>query len=130
MSWTVLFHDAFDSEFLALDEGLQDELLAHARLLGEFGPNLGRPTVDGLKGSKHANMKELRFDWDGGVWRIAFAFDPKRRAILLVGGDKGGADQRRFYKRLITVADERFDGHLALLETAKKKEQKYGKKTR
>lgn len=67
MSWTVLFHDAFDSEFQALDEALQNELLAHAKLLGEFGPNLWRPTVDGLKGLKHANMKELRFDGGGGV---------------------------------------------------------------
>ncbi len=67
MSWTVLFHDAFDAEFQAFNEALQDELLAHAKLLGEFGPNLGRPTVDGLKGSKHANMKELRFDGDGGA---------------------------------------------------------------
>ncbi len=130
MSWTVLFHDAFDAEFLAFADDLQDELLAHARLLGEFGPNLGRPTVDGLKGSKHANMKELRFDWDGGVWRVAFAFDPKRQAILLVGGDKGGADQRRFYKRLITVADQRFDEYLAELAAAKRKEHKDGKKTR
>ena len=130
MSWTVLFHDAFDAEFLAFDEELQDELLAHAKLLGEFGPNLGRPTVDGLKGSKHANMKELRFDWDGGVWRVAFAFDPKRQAILLVGGDKGGADQRRFYKRLIAVADGRFDEHLVSLAAEKGKERKHGKKAR
>jgi len=129
MSWTVLFHDAFDAEFQELDEAVQDELLAHAKLLGEFGPNLGRPTVDGLKGSKHANMKELRFDGGGGVWRIAFAFDPKRQAILLVGGDKGGADQRRFYKRLIAVADKRFDGHLAELAATKAKERKHGKKT-
>ena len=103
--------------------------MAHAKLLGEFGPNLGRPTVDGLKGSKHANMKELRFDGGGGVWRIAFAFDPKRQAILLVGGDKGGADQRRFYKRLIAVADKRFDEHLAELAATKAKEHKHGKKT-
>jgi len=130
MSWTVLFHDAFDAEFQAFADGLQDELLAHAKLLGEFGPNLGRPTVDGLKGSKHANMKELRFDWDGGVWRIAFAFDPKRQAILLVGGDKGGADQRRFYKRLIAVADGRFDEHVASLAAEKGKERKHDKKTR
>lgn len=129
MSWTVLFHDAFDAEFQALNEALQDELLAHAKLLGEFGPNLGRPTVDGLKGSKHANMKELRFDGGGGVWRIAFAFDPKRQAILLVGADKGGADQRRFYKRLIAVADKRFDEHLAELAATKTKERKHGKKT-
>ena len=129
MSWTVLFHDAFEAEFQALDEALQDELLAHAKLLGEFGPNLGRPTVDGLKGSKHTNMKELRFDGGGGIWRIAFAFDPKRQAILLVGGDKGGADQRRFYKRLIAVADKRFDEHLAELAATKAKERKHGKKT-
>ncbi len=129
MSWTVLFHNAFDAEFQVLEEAVQDELLAHAKLLGEFGPHLGRPTVDGLKGSKHANMKELRFDGDGGVWRIAFAFDPKRQAILLVGGDKGGADQRRFYKRLIKVADTRFDEHLAELAASKATEPKHGEKT-
>ncbi|NDA94138.1 MAG: addiction module toxin RelE, partial [Betaproteobacteria bacterium] len=59
MTWTVLFHDAFDAEFEALVDELQDELLAHAKLLAEFGPNLGRPTVDTLKGSQHPNMKEL-----------------------------------------------------------------------
>ena len=115
MTWTVLFHDAFDAEFEALVDELQDELLAHAKLLAEFGPNLGRPTVDTLKGSQHANMKELRFSWNGQVWRVAFAFDPQRQAILLVGGDKGGADQRRFYKRLLTMADERYDDHLNTL---------------
>ncbi|MCA8917371.1 MAG: type II toxin-antitoxin system RelE/ParE family toxin, partial [Planctomycetes bacterium] len=82
MTWSVLLHDDFDAEFAALDENLQDELLAHAKLLVEFGPNLGRPTVDTLKGSRHANMKELRFAWQGGVWRVAFAFDPQRQAIL------------------------------------------------
>ena len=129
MTWVVLFHDAFDTEFAALVEELQDELLAHAKLLAEFGPNLGRPTVDTLKGSRHANMKELRFAWNGQVWRVAFAFDPQRQAILLVGGDKCGADQRRFYKRLLTVADERYDDHLgSLIQPGK--ESKNGKKTR
>lgn len=66
-------------------------------------------------------MKELRFSWDGGVWRIAFAFDPKRQSILLAGGDKGSANQRQFYKRLIALADRRFDEHLATLKTAAKK---------
>lgn len=51
-------------------------------------------------------MKELRFSWEGQVWRLGFAFDPQRQAILLVGGDKGGADQKQFYKRLITIADD------------------------
>jgi hypothetical protein len=128
MTWTVLFHDAFDTEFGRLAQDLQDELLAHARLLAEFGPNLGRPTADTLKGSRYANMKELRFFWQGEVWRVAFAFDPLRRAILLVGGDKGGADQRRFYKRLINMADERYDDHLGTL-TEPSKESKHGKKT-
>ena len=78
MTWAVLFHDAFDRDFSSLEEGLQDELLAHARLLAEFGPSLGRPTVDTLKGSRHTNMKALRFLWNGQVWRVAFAFDPQR----------------------------------------------------
>ena len=129
MAWVVLFHDAFDVEFSSLREELQDELLAHARLLAEFGPNLGRPTVDTLKGSRHANMKELRFAWSGQVWRVAFAFDLQRQAILLVGGDKGGADQRRFYKRLISVADARYDEHLGALPQ-RSKESHHGKKTR
>lgn len=129
MTWTVLFHDAFDAEYGDLKEDLQDELLAHARLLAEFGPNLGRPTVDTLKGSRHTNMKELRFSWSGQVWRVAFAFDSQRQAILLVGGDKGGADQRRFYKRLIQVADDRYDEHVGSL-AQQTKENHHGKKTR
>jgi len=85
VNWTVLFHHDFDGEFASFAEDLQDELLAHAKLLAQFGPNLGRPTVDTLKASRHANMKELRFAWSGEVWRVAFALDPKRQAILLVG---------------------------------------------
>ena len=122
MNWTVLFHEAFKVEFQALNQALQDELSAHIFLLQAYGPQLGRPAVDGLKGSRHANMKELRFGWEGGVWRFAFAFDPVRRAILLVGGNKGGANQRRFYKQLIATADARFDEHLAQV----KKEQRDG----
>ncbi len=129
MTWTVLFHDEFEAEFEALVEDLQDELLAHAKLLATFGPNLGRPTVDTLKGSRHSNMKELRFSWSGQVWRVAFAFDPQRQAIVLVGGDKSGADQRKFYKRLLTVADARYDEHLRTLSQSTK-ESKNGKKTR
>ena len=121
MPWIVIFHEEFDAEFQALGEALQDELLAHAKLLQSYGPNLGRPTVDTLRGSKHANMKELRFSWEGQVWRMAFAFDPKRSAVLLVGGDKGGVDQKRFYKRLIATADRRFDEHIAALKPRAKK---------
>jgi len=129
MTWIVLLHEAFGNEFALMPESLQDELLAHANLLAQFGPNLGRPTIDTLKASRHANMKELRFTWNSEVWRVAFAFDPQRQAILLVGGDKGGANQRRFYKRLITVADDRYDEHLATL-AKQSKESNHGKKTR
>ncbi len=121
MPWSVIFHKEFDAEFQALEEALQDELLAHAKLLQSYGPDLGRPTVDTLKGSKHSNMKELRFAWEKQVWRMAFAFDPKRRAILLAGGNKGGADQKRFYKRLIATVDRRFDEHIASLTPFAKK---------
>ena len=112
MRWTILFYEAFEAEFLALDQSVQDAMLARFELLARLGPELGRPFCDTLKGSAHANMKELRCDADNGVWRIAFAFDPKRQAILLTAGDKGGANQKRFYKRLIKTADDRFDAHI------------------
>jgi hypothetical protein len=66
-------------------------------------------------------MKELRFDAADGVWRVAFAFDPKRKAILLVAGNKSGVTEKKFYKQLIAKADERFDAHLA---RSKQKERK------
>ena len=116
MVWEVGFDPAFDPEFEALPAAVQDELLAQAKLLEVFGPTLGRPRVDTLRGSHHANMKELRFQVADGVWRIAFAFDPRRRAILLVAGNKSGVSERRFYRQLIKKADERFDAHLARLK--------------
>lgn len=112
MTWEVLFHEAFEPDFQALPQDVQDEVLAHAALLAEFGPQLKRPRADTLKGSKHANMKELRFDASDGVWRVAFAFDPERKAVLLVAGDKSGVAEKRFYRQLIDTADARFDAHL------------------
>lgn len=120
MEWTVLIGDEFEPEFMALPTEVQDETLAMARLLQHSGPNLGRPHVDTLKDSKHANMKEMRFDAAGGVWRVAFAFDPKRRAILLVAGDKSGGSQKRFYRELIRKADQRFDAHLDRIKKERK----------
>jgi hypothetical protein len=112
MLWSVLFCNEYAADFEEMPEGLQDELLAHALLLKQFGPSLGRPTVDTLSGSKYPNMKELRFGWEGEVWRVAFAFDPERQAVLLVGGNRAGVGQRRFYKRLVHVADERYGEYL------------------
>ena len=116
MPWNVVFHAAFEGEFAELPLGVREELVAAATLLASYGPMLGRPHADTLAGSKHANMKELRFSADEGVWRVAFAFDPKRRGILLVAGDKAGVAQRRFYKALIARADARFTGHLETLK--------------
>jgi hypothetical protein len=118
MAWTVANHDAFDPEFDALPAEVQDELLAISALLETYGPSLGRPHVDTLAGSKHANMKELRFNAADGVWRVAFAFDPKRQAILLVAGDKAGVNPQQFYRRLIRTADGRFTDHLQRLKEA------------
>ena len=98
MSWAVDIGDEFEPEFDALHEAVQTEILALSRLLQEFGPQLGRLPVDTLKGSRHANMKELRFGAADGEWRVAFAFDTKRTAILFVGGDKSGHSEKRFYQ--------------------------------
>lgn len=114
--WFIEFCDEFDVDFASMAEVVQDELLAQLKVVERFGPDLGRPHVDTLKGSKHANMKELRFKADNGVWRIAFAFDPYRKAVVLVGGDKSGSSEKRFYKVLIRTADVRFDRHLASLK--------------
>lgn len=120
--WEVIFHDDFIPEYKELPESVQNILIASTKILREKGPLLGRPQVDTLKGSRHANMKELRFDADGGAWRVAFAFDPERKAIILVAGDKGGVVQRRFYRDLIVVADRRFDQHLNALRSQKRKQ--------
>ncbi len=116
MSWVVEIGDEFEPEFDELHEDVQTEILALARLLQQFGPQLGRPRVDTLKGSRHANMKELRFSAADGEWRVAFAFDAKRKAVLLVAGDKSGGSEKRFYRDLIRKADDRFDAHLARLK--------------
>ena len=112
--------EEFEPEFDGLHEDVQTEILALSLLLEEFGPQLARPRADTLNGSRHANMKELRFSAAGGEWRVAFAFDPKRRAILLVAGDKSGVSEKRFYRELIRKADDRFDAHLARLNKERK----------
>ncbi len=116
MQWAVIFHQAFEAEFAELPLGVKEALAATASLLISQGPMLGRPHADTLAGSKHANMKELRFNADDGVWRVAFAFDPARKGIILVAGGKAGAAQKRFYKALIAKADARFTEHLETLK--------------
>lgn len=120
MMWEVEFHTAFELEYVAFEPVVQDALLAVAKLLRDFGPQLARPHCDTLKGSRYSNMKELRFEALDGEWRAAFAFDPERNAIVLVAGDKSGGSQKRFYRSLIAKADLRFSDHLENLKSAKK----------
>lgn len=108
MTWSIGVHADLAPEIKALSREVRRELGAHVTLIEQFGPSLGRPTVDTLKGSRMANLKELRFNAAGGVWRVAFAFDGDRVAVLLVVGDKGGKDQVRFYEALIRLAEERW----------------------
>ena len=114
MKWEVLSDEAFALWFEKQPAGLQDTILAHRNLLECYGPSLSRPRVDSIKGSKFPNMKELRIQWRGEPWRILFAFDPKRRSILLVGGSKQG--DKRWYDKNIPIADARFEKHLKSME--------------
>lgn len=123
MPWITQLHDEFDVEWDGLPEAVQDEILALMGLLEQFGPSLGRPHVDTLNGSKHKNMKELRFYANDGVWRVAFAFDPNRQAILLVAGDKSGKSEKRFYVQLIKKADARFDAYIARIKSKRSKDR-------
>jgi len=110
MEWTVIFHPGFSSWFNVQDGELQDEITANLKILQEDGPLLGRPRVDTVKGSDFKNMKELRVQFQGDPYRILFAFDPKRQAVLLVGGSK--VANERWYKTNIPIADKRFEDHL------------------
>lgn len=121
MDWRVEFHRDFVPEFRALAEAVQDEIAALAEKMRVIGPTMKRPASDTLEGSRYSNMKELRFQADNGVWRVAYAFDPARKAILLVAGDKAGISQKRFYRSLIRKADERFAEHLKELEKPRRK---------
>jgi hypothetical protein len=115
-TWDVQLLDEFQPEYDELDKPVRLELLTILKLLQKLGPTLGRPHVDTLKGSKHPNMKEIRFKVNNQAWRFAFAFDPERRAIVLVGGSKSGVSEKRFYRQLIEKADTRYIKHLRGIE--------------
>lgn len=112
--WRVEYTDEFAAWWQTLDEAAQEALARGVKLLEQAGPMLGRPHVDTVKGSKHSNMKELRATQANRPYRLFFAFDPRRQAVLLIGGDKSG--DARFYERMIPIADELFDVYLSELE--------------
>jgi hypothetical protein len=115
MSWEVATTDVFDDWFTSLEPDAQAELIAKVELLKVFGPRLGRPHADTLKGSRYANLKERRASTRAQVLRVAFAFDPERAAILLIGGDKAGTSKGLFYRQLIAKAELLFEKHLRSL---------------
>ena len=117
MEWNIIFDPDFRVWFYQQEQGLQDEVFSVLSLLMELGPALGRPRVDTLEGSSVKNMKELRIQYQGEPWRILFAFDPKRQAILLVGGNKSG--NKRWYKENIPIADKRYQKYLKKLKEEK-----------
>jgi len=108
--WEVEFTVEFERWWNSLDAGEQESLAASIGLIEELGPQLPRPHSDTVNGSKHANMKELRTQHKGRPLRTFYAFDPRRMAILLLGGDKTG--DARFYDRMIPLADKLYDQHL------------------
>ena len=108
MSWAAERTSEFDEWWEGLTDQEQRKVVASVEALQELGPSAGRPLADTVEGSKHPNMKELRITQ---TMRVFFAFDPERTAILLIGGDKAGKT-KRFYKKMIPVADRIYDRHL------------------
>jgi hypothetical protein len=110
MPWSVEYTDEFGAWWAMLREGAQEDIAAIVTQLEARGPQLPFPYSSGIEGSRHSHMRELRVQSGGEPLRIFYAFDPRRAAILLIGGNKAGDD--RFYERMIPLADRLYDGHL------------------
>jgi len=114
MKWKVILDDELIQWLLQQDKLLRSEISSKILLLETYGPALPRPFVDSIKGSSVKNLKELRIQYQGDPFRVLFAFDPVRRAILLVAGNKRG--DKRWYEKMIPIAEKRFQKHLKSLE--------------
>jgi hypothetical protein len=115
MAWNIVTVECFDDWFLGLDSSEQQDVLTAILVLEQFGPMLGRPYVDSLKGTaKVKNLKELRVQHKGRPYRVFFAFDPLRQAVMLCGGDKTG--DNTFYETMIGIAEREFMKYLQELE--------------
>ncbi|MDO9316739.1 MAG: type II toxin-antitoxin system RelE/ParE family toxin [Gammaproteobacteria bacterium] len=115
MLWDVEYTDEFGRWWGDLCEDEQESLATFVRLLEECGPELGFPHSSGLNGSRHEHMRELRTQHNGRPFRTLYAFDPRRCAILLIGGDKTG--DKRWYERHIPIADNLYDMHMEQLRS-------------
>lgn len=113
MPWKLLVTDEYEAWFLSLDPGEQADVLAMVHVLEAIGPHLGRPYADTLHGTDRVrNLKELRIQHAGRPYRVLYAFDPARRAVLLCGGRKDGRADKNFYDRMIPIAERLFIDHL------------------
>ena len=122
MAWDVEYTDEFGAWWDALTEAEQESIDVSVRLLEAMGPRLPFPHSSGVKGSKHGHMRELRVQHAGRPYRVLYAFDPRRTAILLIGGGKTGND--RWYIVHVPVADRLYDDHLKELEDEARKHGK------
>jgi hypothetical protein len=112
-NWEVEYTDEFERWWADLSESEQEPIDASVQLLEALGPTLGFPHSSGVNNSKHSHMRELRTQHAGHAFRTLYAFDPRRVAILLIGGDKTGDD--RWYETYIPIADRLYDEHLEQL---------------
>jgi hypothetical protein len=115
VTWDVEYTDEFGEWWAGLTESQQDRVAATIHLLAARGPSLPFPYSSGVNGSRHEHMRELRVQSRGSPLRILYAFDPRRTAILLIGGDKTGND--RFYEQYVPLADALYDTHLEELRS-------------
>jgi len=114
MQWVVEYTDEFGQWWLGLDDAERESVSAYVGMLEERGPRLGFPYSSDVATSRHAHMRELRVQHRGRPYRVLYAFDPRRTALLLIGGDKTGDD--RWYERFVLIADRLYDAHLLTLE--------------
>ncbi len=114
MTINIEYTDEFGQWWLTLEDSQQNDVTAVVTVLEEKGTNLGFPYSSKINGSRHSKMRELRVQSSGHPLRIFYAFDPRRSAILLIGGDKTG--DKRFYDRYIPIADKLFDIYLAEIQ--------------
>jgi hypothetical protein len=113
MTWDVEYTDEFEGWWAGLDADQQESVAASVGLIEALGPHVPFPYSSGIESSRHGRMRELRVQHSGAPFRILYAFDPRRTAILLVGGNKAGMD--RFYESMIPLADRLYDEHLESL---------------
>lgn len=114
MTWDVEYTAEFEQWWLGLGSAERESVAAHVGMLEEIGPRLGAPYTTSVTTSRHSHMRELRVQHRGRPYRVLYAFDPRRVALLLIGGEKTGDD--RWYERFVPIADRLYDEHLRTIK--------------